>query len=100
MCVCVCGITHTCSLSFFLSLTLRTPHSALHTHTHTQTHTHTTHIHARLRTLTFWPDLFLISKIWCSTIYAGPEAIKAQVEKQLVDLQTDYIDGALLTEGA
>jgi len=37
-------------------------------------------------------DLFLASKVWCDNIYAGPEAVRAQVEKTLSELGTDYID--------
>ena len=37
-------------------------------------------------------ELFLASKVWCDNIYAGPEAVRNQVEKTLADLQTDYID--------
>ena len=34
----------------------------------------------------------LLSQVWTSTIYAGPEAVQAQLEKTLADLGTDYID--------
>jgi len=37
-------------------------------------------------------ELFLVSKVWCDTIYKGPEAVRAQVEKCLKDLGTTYID--------
>ncbi|CAB9499099.1 keto reductase family 1 member [Seminavis robusta] len=37
-------------------------------------------------------DLFLCSKVWTTTIEKGPEAIKAQFEKTLQDLGTDYLD--------
>ncbi|EGD77922.1 hypothetical protein PTSG_12899 [Salpingoeca rosetta] len=37
-------------------------------------------------------ELYLVSKVWCDTIYKGPEAVKAQVHKCLADLQTDYLD--------
>lgn len=37
-------------------------------------------------------DLFLCSKIWTTTIENGPEAIRAQFQKTLNDLGTDYLD--------
>lgn len=37
-------------------------------------------------------DLFLCSKVWTTTIEKGPDAIRAQLEKTLEDLGTDYID--------
>jgi diketogulonate reductase-like aldo/keto reductase len=37
-------------------------------------------------------ELYLLSKVWCSTIFEGPAAIRAQVEKTLSDLQTSYLD--------
>eukprot|EP00935_MAST-01C_sp_MAST-1C-sp1_P000499 g499.t1 len=37
-------------------------------------------------------ELYLVSKAWCSTIYEGPAAIRAQVMKSLTDLQTSYLD--------
>jgi len=37
-------------------------------------------------------DLFLCSKVWTTTIEQGPEAIRAQLDKTLSDLRTDYID--------
>ena len=37
-------------------------------------------------------ELFLCSKVWTTTIEQGPEAVTAQLEKTLADLQTDYID--------
>lgn len=37
-------------------------------------------------------DLFLCSKVWTSTIEKGPTAIRAQLDKTLNDLQTDYLD--------
>lgn len=37
-------------------------------------------------------DLFLCSKVWTTTIEKGPDAIRAQLEKTLQNLQTDYID--------
>lgn len=37
-------------------------------------------------------ELFLISKVWTTTIYEGEAAIRAQVDKTLADLQTDYVD--------
>jgi len=37
-------------------------------------------------------QLFLASKVWTTTIYNGPEAVQAQLEKTLADLGTDYID--------
>jgi len=37
-------------------------------------------------------QLYLASKVWTTTIHAGPEAVQAQLEKTLAALQTDYID--------
>lgn len=37
-------------------------------------------------------DLFLCSKVWTATIEKGPDAIRAQLEQSLNDLQTDYLD--------
>ncbi|GAX17403.1 2,5-diketo-D-gluconate reductase A [Fistulifera solaris] len=37
-------------------------------------------------------DLFLVSKVWTTTIEKGPDAVAAQLEKTLRDLQTDYLD--------
>ena len=37
-------------------------------------------------------DLFICSKVWTTTIEEGPEAIRAQLQKTLDDLGTDYID--------
>ena len=37
-------------------------------------------------------ELFLVSKVWTTTIEQGPEAVTAQLEKTLKDLGTDYID--------
>lgn len=37
-------------------------------------------------------DLYLVSKVWCSTLYEGPDAVARQVEKCLTDLCTDYLD--------
>mmetsp|Transcript_45175 Transcript_45175/g.139140 ORF Transcript_45175/g.139140 Transcript_45175/m.139140 type:complete len:323 (+) Transcript_45175:22-990(+) len=37
-------------------------------------------------------QLFLASKCWTTTIYDGPEAVQAQLEKTLADLGTDYLD--------
>jgi hypothetical protein len=37
-------------------------------------------------------DLFLCSKVWTTTIEQGPEAIRAQLDKTLSDLGTDYLD--------
>lgn len=37
-------------------------------------------------------QLFLASKVWTTTIYNGPEAVQAQLDKTLADLKTDYID--------
>lgn len=37
-------------------------------------------------------QLFLCSKVWTTTIEKGPEAVKAQLEQTLTDLQTDYLD--------
>jgi len=37
-------------------------------------------------------ELFLCSKVWTTTIEQGPAAIRAQLERTLRDLQTNYID--------
>eukprot|EP00929_Paragymnodinium_shiwhaense_P054484 TRINITY_DN2730_c1_g1_i3.p1 TRINITY_DN2730_c1_g1~~TRINITY_DN2730_c1_g1_i3.p1 ORF type:complete len:404 (-),score=87.02 TRINITY_DN2730_c1_g1_i3:47-1258(-) len=37
-------------------------------------------------------DLYLESKVWTDNIYAGPAAVRAQLEKTLQDLGTDYVD--------
>ena len=37
-------------------------------------------------------ELFLVSKVWNSTIHRGPEAVQAQVRQTLRDLGTSYID--------
>jgi len=37
-------------------------------------------------------ELFLASKVWTTTIHAGPEAVQAQIDKTLSDLGTSYID--------
>lgn len=37
-------------------------------------------------------ELFLASKVWSDTLYAGRSAIRDQVAKSLADLQTDYLD--------
>jgi diketogulonate reductase-like aldo/keto reductase len=37
-------------------------------------------------------ELFLCSKVWTTTIEKGPDAIRAQLEKTLQDLGTDYLD--------
>jgi hypothetical protein len=37
-------------------------------------------------------ELYLASKVWTTTIHAGPEAVQAQLEKTLADLGTDYLD--------
>eukprot|EP00584_Thalassiosira_punctigera_P008287 CAMPEP_0172527326 /NCGR_PEP_ID=MMETSP1067-20121228/2045_1 /TAXON_ID=265564 ORGANISM="Thalassiosira punctigera, Strain Tpunct2005C2" /NCGR_SAMPLE_ID=MMETSP1067 /ASSEMBLY_ACC=CAM_ASM_000444 /LENGTH=372 /DNA_ID=CAMNT_0013311049 /DNA_START=13 /DNA_END=1131 /DNA_ORIENTATION=+ len=37
-------------------------------------------------------ELFLCSKVWTTTIEKGEEAIRAQLEKTLADLGTDYVD--------
>lgn len=37
-------------------------------------------------------ELFLCSKVWTTTIEKGPDAIRAQFEKTLEDLGTDYLD--------
>lgn len=37
-------------------------------------------------------ELFLCSKVWTTTIEKGPDAVRAQLEKTLKDLQTDYVD--------
>jgi diketogulonate reductase-like aldo/keto reductase len=37
-------------------------------------------------------ELFLCSKVWTTTIEKGPDSIRAQLERTLRDLQTDYLD--------
>ena len=37
-------------------------------------------------------ELFLCSKVWTTTIEKGPAAIRAQLDKTLADLGTDYLD--------
>ena len=37
-------------------------------------------------------ELYLASKVWTTTIHAGPAAVQAQLEKTLADLGTDYLD--------
>ena len=37
-------------------------------------------------------QLFLSGKLWTTAIEQGPDAIRAQVEKTLTDLRTDYLD--------
>jgi len=37
-------------------------------------------------------DLYLASKVWTTTIYNGPDAVQAQLEKTLCDLGVDYLD--------
>lgn len=37
-------------------------------------------------------DLFICSKVWTTTIEKGPDAVRAQLEKTLSDLKTDYVD--------
>lgn len=37
-------------------------------------------------------ELFLCSKVWTTTIEQGPAAVRAQLERTLQDLQTDYLD--------
>lgn len=37
-------------------------------------------------------DLYLASKCWSDAIYAGPAAVRAQVERSLRELGTDYLD--------
>jgi len=37
-------------------------------------------------------DLFLCSKVWTTTIEKGEEAIRAQLDRTLADLGTDYVD--------
>lgn len=37
-------------------------------------------------------DLFICSKVWTTTIDNGPDAVRAQLEKTLSDLGTDYLD--------
>jgi diketogulonate reductase-like aldo/keto reductase len=41
-------------------------------------------------------DLFLCSKVWTTTIEKGDAAIRAQVDKSLRDLGTDYLDLCLV----
>ena len=37
-------------------------------------------------------ELFLASKVWTTNIHAGESAVRAQVEKTLRELRTDYLD--------
>lgn len=37
-------------------------------------------------------ELFLCSKVWTTTIEKGPDAIRAQLDQTLRDLQTEYLD--------
>jgi diketogulonate reductase-like aldo/keto reductase len=37
-------------------------------------------------------EFYLCSKVWTTTIEKGPEAVRAQLEKTLSDLGTDYLD--------
>ncbi len=37
-------------------------------------------------------ELYLASKVWTTTIHAGPAAVQAQLEKTLAELGTDYLD--------
>jgi diketogulonate reductase-like aldo/keto reductase len=37
-------------------------------------------------------ELFICSKVWTTTIEKGPDAIRAQLDKTLNDLGTDYLD--------
>eukprot|EP01062_Namystynia_karyoxenos_P049409 TRINITY_DN3784_c0_g1_i1.p1 TRINITY_DN3784_c0_g1~~TRINITY_DN3784_c0_g1_i1.p1 ORF type:complete len:552 (+),score=180.87 TRINITY_DN3784_c0_g1_i1:72-1658(+) len=37
-------------------------------------------------------ELFLVSKVWTDNVYAGPQAVAAQVERCLRDLRTDCLD--------
>ena len=37
-------------------------------------------------------ELFLISKVWTGSIFGGAAAVRAQVERSLKELGTDYID--------
>lgn len=37
-------------------------------------------------------DLYVASKIWTTTIFAGKEAVIAQVEKSVKDLKCGYLD--------
>ena len=37
-------------------------------------------------------ELYLASKVWTSTIHAGPEAVQAQLAQTLSDLGTSYLD--------
>jgi len=37
-------------------------------------------------------ELFIASKVWTTTIHAGPEAVQAQLDRTLSELGTDYLD--------
>ena len=37
-------------------------------------------------------ELYLASKVWTTTVYEGPAAVRAQVVRTLADLQTSYLD--------
>lgn len=41
-------------------------------------------------------EVFLASKVWNDTIYAGPEAVKAQVDKTISELQCGHLDLCLV----
>jgi len=41
-------------------------------------------------------ELYLVSKVWTTTIYKGAEAVKQRVLQTLKDLQTDYLDMYLI----
>lgn len=41
-------------------------------------------------------ELFLVSKVWTSAIYKGPEAVKEQVRQTLHDLEVSYLDAMLI----
>lgn len=36
--------------------------------------------------------LYIASKVWATTIYKGPEAVRNQVLKSLKDLKVSYLD--------
>jgi diketogulonate reductase-like aldo/keto reductase len=41
-------------------------------------------------------ELFLVSKVWTTTIEKGPEAVRERLDRTLRDLQTDYLDLCLI----
>ncbi|KAJ1477401.1 NADP-dependent oxidoreductase domain-containing protein [Baffinella frigidus] len=41
-------------------------------------------------------ELFLVSKVWGDKMFEGKDAILAQLETTLTDLQTDYLDAYLI----